>query len=76
METIVNRIPDALPKLGGYASVHCLDGGSFIANWSVLHANVEDFTFRMYNWAYHVHDNSSGRHILWDIGMSSVSISI
>ena len=66
-------IPRPLPVGSTHADVHCLDGGSFIAHWSYLHAGVVEGTFRMYNWAFHIHDMATNRHVLWDAGMSSVS---
>ena len=64
---------DPLPEKGTLAHVHCLDGGSFIALWSYLHACADDSTFRMYNWAFHVHDIKTDRHIIWDAGISLIS---
>jgi hypothetical protein len=65
---------DPLPTTGSLAEVHALDGGSFIADWSVVHAGADSSPFRLYNWAFHIHDIKTDRHILWDAGISSVSL--
>lgn len=63
---------DPLPTDCSSAIVDCLDGGSFIAKWSFLHAGGAESTFRMYDWAFHIHDIKTDRHVLWDVGISSV----
>ncbi|KAH7345883.1 beta-lactamase-like protein [Pyrenochaeta sp. MPI-SDFR-AT-0127] len=55
-----------LPSTDGFVDVNLLDGGSFIADLSRLHAG-ENGKFRMYNWAFHI--SHQGRHILWDLGL-------
>ncbi|KAJ3546556.1 hypothetical protein NM208_g1940 [Fusarium decemcellulare] len=60
------------PLLDNTGSVHVrlLDGGSFTANYDVLHADVPSTPFRCYSWAFYIHHEPSGRHILWDVGLS------
>ena len=66
----------SLPKGNSSVRLHLLDGGSFMASESRLHANVEDRSFRLFNWAFLVtHTNArdtTQHHVLWDYGMSSV----
>lgn len=64
-----------LPSDGGCVKLSCLDGGSFIAAESKVHAGVTNGTFRMYNWAFLVQDVQSGRNVLWDLGLSGVRTS-
>ena len=61
-----------LPADAASVELHCLDGGSFVAAASKVHAGATDETFRMYNWAFYIRDVESGRHILWDLGLSGV----
>lgn len=58
----------------GVVHVSLLDGGSFsTAALKFLHADAGDTQqFRMYNWCFHIHHPSSGRHVLWDLGCSHV----
>lgn len=63
---------DPLPTEGGSAEALCLDGGSFIADVEKLHADRGNGQFRLYNWAFHIKDQETGRHVLWDLGMTSV----
>lgn len=51
-----------------------LNGGSFTANYTVLHAGVPEQPFRMYNWAFYIFHPETGRHILWDLGLTSVMV--
>lgn len=64
-----------LPVTDGSVKLQLLDGGSFIANYTVLHAGVDDEAFRMYNWAFHIFHPETGRHVLWDLGLTSVRTS-
>lgn len=69
--------PDALPPLPtshGSVKVQLLDGGSFTADYNVLHAGVPSTPFRCYSWAFYIHHEPSGRRILWDVGLSAVSL--
>ena len=59
-----------LPKTDGFVELMLLDGGSFIGEIGKIHAGVDNATFRMYNWAFHV--SHRGRHILWDLGLDEV----
>ncbi|TVY25666.1 Cytochrome P450 monooxygenase [Lachnellula hyalina] len=61
-----------LPVDASYVELHCLDGGSFIAAASKVHAGASDDTFRMYNWAFCIEDIQTGRHVMWDLGLSGV----
>lgn len=62
----------SLPVTDGSVKLQLLDGGSFIANYAVLHAGVDDEAFRMYNWAFHIFHPRMDRHVLWDLGLTSV----
>ena len=59
-----------LPKTDAYVRLSLLDGGSFIGDYSILHAGVSEEKFRMYDWAFHI--NHKNRHVLWDLGMDGV----
>lgn len=61
-----------LPETNGSVELQLLDGGSFIANYTFLHAGAKDESFRMYNWAFHILHRATNRHILWDLGLTSV----
>jgi len=39
---------------------------------SKVHAGATDEIFRLYNWAFYIKDIATGRHILWDLGLSGV----
>lgn len=58
-----------LPQTEAFVELALLDGGSFIAECSRMHAG-QSGTFRMYNWAFYV--SHQGRHILWDLGLDEV----
>lgn len=62
----------ALPTVNSFVNLQLLNGGSFTASTSIVHAGVEDKKFRMYNWAFYVNHPTSDRHLLWDVGMTSV----
>ncbi|TVY21146.1 Cytochrome P450 monooxygenase andK [Lachnellula arida] len=59
-----------LPVDASCVELHCLDGGSFIAAASKIHAGASDDTFRMYNWAFCIKDIQTGRQVMWDLGLS------
>ncbi|KAF2662798.1 Metallo-hydrolase/oxidoreductase [Lophiostoma macrostomum CBS 122681] len=56
-----------LPDTDAYIHLSLLDGGSFIGDYSKIHAGVSDETFRMYNWAFYIRHQD--RHMLWDLGL-------
>lgn len=38
-----------------------------------IHQDVDDDeSFRLYDWAFYIHEPHSGRHVLWDVGISGV----
>ncbi|KAF2028142.1 Metallo-hydrolase/oxidoreductase [Setomelanomma holmii] len=55
-----------LPSADAYVELSLLDGGSFIGDWSKVHAGTSG-KYRMYDWAFHIVHN--GRHLLWDLGL-------
>lgn len=61
-----------LPETDASVRLQLLNGGSFTANYSVLHAGVKEESFRMYNWAFYIFHSGTDRHILWDLGLTSV----
>ncbi|TVY58378.1 Cytochrome P450 monooxygenase andK [Lachnellula cervina] len=61
-----------LPVDASCVELHCLDGGSFVAAASKIHAGASDDTFRMYNWAFYIKDIQTGRQVMWDLGISGV----
>ncbi|KAF2467468.1 Metallo-hydrolase/oxidoreductase [Lindgomyces ingoldianus] len=64
----VAELPCApLPETNAHIELSLLDGGSFIGEFSKLHAGVTNGIFRMYNWAFYI--SHKGRHILWDLGL-------
>ena len=56
-----------------YLCISILDGGSWVGNKAIMHANVPEEIHRMYNWSFYIHHPKSGQHLLWDIGISKVS---
>ena len=62
----------SLPSTHAFVKLQLLDGGSFTASTGKLHAGVKDEEFRMYNWAFYVHNPATKSHVLWDLGMTSV----
>ncbi len=62
----------ALPETTSFVKLDLLDGGSFIASTDKIHAGVENETFRLYNWAFHVFHSPTGEHMMWDLGISGV----
>lgn len=54
--------------------IRLLDGGSFsTATLNYLHAEAKPADqFRMYDWCFLISHTPTGRHILWDVGLSSV----
>ena len=60
------------PENVGSVELELLDGGSFTATYDVLHAHSPATPFRMYSWCFHIHHPPSGRHIVWDVGLSAV----
>jgi len=62
-----------LPQTTGSVEVQILDGGSFMGNYNVIHSNCSSKPFRCHSWVFYIHHKSSGRHILWDVGLSAVS---
>lgn len=61
----------SLPPPQGHVRLSLLDGGSFIGDWSRMHAGKTG-QFRMYNWAFYI--NHHERHVLWDLGLDEVGI--
>ena len=50
-----------------------LDGGSFTtAEMSKLHAGADSSPVRLYDWCFYLYHPGTGRHVLWDVGISSV----
>ena len=62
-----------LPATNAFVELQLLDGGSFMATESKMHAGQADNPFRLYDWAFFIKDVESDRHVLWDFGMSDVS---
>lgn len=61
-----------LPDTKSHVNLEALDGGSFTGDYTFLHADVKSQPFRMYNFAFHVTHPGTGRHIMWDLGLTSV----
>lgn len=56
-----------------FVRLRLLNGGSMIASTKGIHQGVEaDDFFRLYDWAFYIHEPHSGRHVLWDVGLSQV----
>ena len=61
---------------GSWVQLRLLNGGSMVASTKGIHHGVEmDEVFRLYDWSFYIHDKQSGRHVLWDVGMSKVCLS-
>jgi hypothetical protein len=56
--------------------VKILDGGYWDASASLFHSGAEAGLIRMYAWPFYIHHPKSGRHVVWDMGISSVSYSV
>lgn len=39
-----------------------------------IHAGQPEDTFRLYNWDFYVYHPTSQRHIIWDLGLTSVGL--
>lgn len=63
-----------LPAGSSFVKVHLLDAGSFVADSMKLHAHVDNERVRLYNWAFLIRHPMPGRDILWDLGMTGVSL--
>lgn len=63
-----------LPPTNSFVQVDLLNAGSMEAEYHKLHAGAGQIRFRMYNWAFFVRHEKTGRHLLWDLGMAPVSI--
>lgn len=62
----------ALHSTKASLQLQLLNGGSFTASTSKLHAGIKEEEFRMYNWAFYIHSPARNRHVLWDLGMTGV----
>lgn len=62
-----------IPQSTASVDVRILDGGSFTANLEVVHANSPSVPYRCHSWVFYIYHKQSGRHILWDVGLSAVS---
>tara|TARA_R110002003_G_scaffold206_23_gene15894 strand:+ start:10091 stop:10462 length:372 start_codon:yes stop_codon:yes gene_type:complete len=64
----VDKVPANcdLPHTDAYVELSLLDGGSFIGDWSKVHAGASG-KYRMYNWAFLI--SHHGRYLLWDLGL-------
>ncbi|KAL1971389.1 hypothetical protein VTN77DRAFT_342 [Rasamsonia byssochlamydoides] len=64
-----------LPEGNACVRLCLLDGGSFTGSESRMYANVEERSFRLFNWAFlvtHTNAEDGTRHgVLWVYGMSS-----
>lgn len=61
-----------LPETAAFVDVKLLNGGSMTAHYHKLHAGEPAVEFRMYNWAFYIYHPGQQRHIIWDLGLSSV----
>ncbi|PYI24874.1 Metallo-hydrolase/oxidoreductase [Aspergillus indologenus CBS 114.80] len=61
-----------LPETDAFVDVKLLNGGSMTAHYHKLHAGDPAEEFRMYNWAFYIYHPGQQRHIIWDLGFSSV----
>lgn len=62
-----------LPQNASCVELHCLDGGSFIADNSIVHAGGTG-RYRMYTWAFYIKDLGTGQRVLWDVGIGQVRV--
>lgn len=63
-----------LPQESAIVEVQILDGGTFTANASKVIEGAADYNYIVPDWAFLVRDCESGRVLLWDYGLSEVSI--
>ncbi|KAL1603693.1 hypothetical protein SLS60_005282 [Paraconiothyrium brasiliense] len=57
----------SIPQTKAFVGLSLLDGGSFIASTNLLHADVTNAKFRMYNWAFCI--SHGNERIVWDLGL-------
>lgn len=63
-----------IPIASGDVEVVILDGGGFTTTDDTrLHADGHDQPYYLYDWCYYIHHKSTGRRVLWDLGISDVS---
>ena len=72
IDETTKTVLEALPATVSFVNLQLLNGGSFTGSTGKLHAGVKDEKFRMYNWAFYVNNPVLNRHVLWDLGMTSV----
>lgn len=64
-----------LPASSGSVEVVLLDGGGFTTTDDTkIHADGHDRPYYLYDWCFYVYHKPTGRRILWDLGISDVSI--
>lgn len=64
-----------LPTVAGSVDVVLLDGGGFTTTDDTrIHADGHDKPYYLYDWCFYIHQKTTGRRILWDLGISSVSL--
>lgn len=61
-----------LPQSEGSVEIQVLDGGSFTANYDVVHAKSPSRPFQCHSWVFYIHHKPGGRHMIWDVGLSAV----
>jgi hypothetical protein len=61
-----------LPKTDKYVNLSLLDGGSLAADLALMHAGSPHEKFRLYDWAFHIHNPSERKNAIWDLGMAPV----
>jgi hypothetical protein len=63
-----------MPLSSDHVELHLLDGGSWTPLDSFFHAGAETKPYRMYDWAFYIHHPKLDRNLIWDVGMTSVSV--
>lgn len=64
-----------LPVASGNVEVVLLDGGGFLTTEdTIIHADGHDRPYYLYDWCFYVYHKPTGRKILWDLGISDVSL--
>lgn len=65
----------ALPPATGAVDLVLLDGGGFTTTDDTkVHADGGDKPYYLYDWCFYIHHKATGRKMLWDLGLSDVSM--
>ena len=61
-----------LPKTQAYVDVAILDGGGMVGSSSLMHAEGPPTDINMSCWVFYIHNPTTGKKVIWDVGISAV----